>query len=79
VLPPTVAGYLKADQYGFTGSPNGDVTKAKAALQKCGQPNGFTVNIAARGDRPRRSPRRRASRRRWARSASSPDPAVPDR
>jgi peptide/nickel transport system substrate-binding protein len=53
VLPPTVAGYQKADQYGFTGSPNGDVTKAKAELQKCGQPNGFTINIAARGDRPK--------------------------
>jgi peptide/nickel transport system substrate-binding protein len=53
ILPPTVAGYQKADQYGFTSSPNGDVAKAKAALQKCGQPNGFSINIAARGDRPK--------------------------
>ena len=33
--------------------PAGDVTKAKAALQACGQPNGFTTGMAYRSDRPK--------------------------
>ncbi|HYS38843.1 MAG TPA: ABC transporter substrate-binding protein [Pseudonocardiaceae bacterium] len=53
VMPPTVVGYQKADQYSFIAQPNGDVAKAKSELQKCGQPNGFSVNISARGDRPK--------------------------
>ena len=52
VLPPTVVGYQKADTYGMLTSPNGDATKAKAALAACGQPNGFSTVIAARADRP---------------------------
>ncbi|HEY3609639.1 MAG TPA: ABC transporter substrate-binding protein [Pseudonocardiaceae bacterium] len=53
VLPPTVSGYQRADQYAATSQPNGDTAKAKSALQACGQPNGFSINIAARGDRPK--------------------------
>lgn len=53
ILPPTVDGYSKADTFNFQASPNGDQTQAKSELQKCGQPNGFSVNIAARGDRPK--------------------------
>jgi peptide/nickel transport system substrate-binding protein len=53
VMPPTVVGYQKSDQYGFLAQPNGDVAKAKAELQKCGQPNGFSVNVSARSDRPK--------------------------
>ncbi|HEX4702734.1 MAG TPA: ABC transporter substrate-binding protein [Pseudonocardiaceae bacterium] len=53
VLPPTVVGYQKADQYNFAANPNGDTAQAKSELQKCGQPNGFSINISARGDRPK--------------------------
>jgi peptide/nickel transport system substrate-binding protein len=53
VLPPTVSGYQKSDDYEFASNPSGDTAKAKSELQKCGQPNGFTVAISARGDRPK--------------------------
>jgi peptide/nickel transport system substrate-binding protein len=49
-LPPTETGYTKYDLYA-TPDNKGDVNKAKAALQACGQPNGFETNIAVRGDR----------------------------
>ncbi len=51
VLPPNVVGYQKYDLYP---TPNnaGDVSKAKAALQACGKPNGFNIGLSARGDRP---------------------------
>jgi len=51
ILPPNIVGYTKFDNFP---TPNnaGDVTKAKAALQKCGHPTGFSVNLSARGDRP---------------------------
>jgi peptide/nickel transport system substrate-binding protein len=51
ILPPNIVGYQKYDKYP---TPNnaGDTAKAKAALQKCGQPNGFSINLSARGDRP---------------------------
>ena len=52
VLPPTVSGYTKFDDYEALTDPHGDDTKAKQQLQLCGQPNGFTVNISARSDRP---------------------------
>lgn len=51
VMPPTVAGYEKAETYA-TPKNAGDATKAKSALKACGQPNGFTTNLSARGDRP---------------------------
>ena len=53
VLPPTVLGYEKADTYGILEKPNGDIDKAKAALQACGQPNGFSTVIVARANRPK--------------------------
>jgi peptide/nickel transport system substrate-binding protein len=53
VLPPPVVGYKEADTYGFLDDKNGNVEKAKEALTKCGQPNGFTTKIAVRGDRPK--------------------------
>lgn len=53
VLPPTVSGYQKADPYEAVSQPNGDITKAKSELQACGQPNGFSVNVSARADRPK--------------------------
>ncbi|WP_435153985.1 ABC transporter substrate-binding protein [Amycolatopsis sacchari] len=53
VLPPSVIGYQKYDLYGATTQPGGDLAKAKDALAKCGQPDGFSFNIAIRGDRPK--------------------------
>jgi peptide/nickel transport system substrate-binding protein len=51
LLPPSVNGYTKFDTYPSEGS-KGDVTKAKAALTACGQPNGFSTTLTARTDRP---------------------------
>ena len=51
LLPPSVNGYSKFDLFPSDGN-TGDVTKAKAALAKCGKPNGFSANITARSDRP---------------------------
>ncbi|TNC23548.1 ABC transporter substrate-binding protein [Amycolatopsis alkalitolerans] len=53
VLPPSVVGYQKFDDYEATTQPAGDIAKAKDELAKCGKPNGFSFNIAARGDRPK--------------------------
>jgi peptide/nickel transport system substrate-binding protein len=52
VIPPTVSGYTKFDDYEALTQPHGDDVKAKQQLALCNQPNGFTVNIAARSDRP---------------------------
>jgi peptide/nickel transport system substrate-binding protein len=49
-LPPTETGYTKYDLYPTPGN-KGDQAKAKAALQACGQPNGFETNISVREDR----------------------------
>jgi peptide/nickel transport system substrate-binding protein len=53
VLPPNIVGYQKFDNYAATTQVHGDLVAAKSELQKCGQPNGFTFNIAARSDRPK--------------------------
>ena len=52
-MPPTIIGYKSFDLYHALSMPNGDVTAAKAQLKLCGQPNGFSTNIAYRSDRPR--------------------------
>jgi peptide/nickel transport system substrate-binding protein len=51
VLPPAVPGYVKADPYNLLANPNGQVDKAKAALKKCGQPDGFETSIGYRSSR----------------------------
>lgn len=51
LLPPTVNGYTKFDEFATPGS-KGDVAQAKAELTKCGKPNGFSTNLTARSDRP---------------------------
>lgn len=51
VLPPNIVGYQKFDDYP-TPNNSGDVAKAKQELQTCGQPNGFSVGLSARADRP---------------------------
>lgn len=53
ILPPTVAGYTRFDLYNATSQAGGDIAMAKQELAACGKPNGFTVNISARGDRPK--------------------------
>ena len=52
ITPPNIPGAKSFDLYP---TPNhaGDVTKAKAELQQCGQPNGFSVGMAYRGERPK--------------------------
>jgi peptide/nickel transport system substrate-binding protein len=53
VLLPGMGGYSSFDDYKALSQPAGDVTDAKAALAKCGKPNGFTVGAAYRSDRPK--------------------------
>jgi peptide/nickel transport system substrate-binding protein len=52
IIPPTVTGYKKADTYPSEGN-RGDVAKAKEQLTACGKPAGFSMKLAARGDRPK--------------------------
>jgi peptide/nickel transport system substrate-binding protein len=53
LMPPNIPGFQKLDI--FTAGPDnkGDLDKAKAALQACGQPNGFETNMAYRAERPK--------------------------
>jgi peptide/nickel transport system substrate-binding protein len=52
VMPPLIPGYKKFDLY-ETPEHKGDVDKAKDALEKCGQPDGFETNISYRNERPK--------------------------
>jgi peptide/nickel transport system substrate-binding protein len=53
LLPPVVTGAQQFDPYNAKAKPAGDVDSAKAALAKCGQPNGFATNISYRAERPK--------------------------
>ncbi|MCU1538759.1 MAG: Oligopeptide transporter, periplasmic oligopeptide-binding protein OppA [Humibacillus sp.] len=53
LLPPIIPGYQAMDLYNAKSKPQGDVDSAKAALAKCGQPNGFETNISYRPERPK--------------------------
>jgi peptide/nickel transport system substrate-binding protein len=53
VLTPNIIGYQKIDPYEALTKPRGDLAKAKADLVTCGQPNGFTVGLGYRSDRPK--------------------------
>jgi peptide/nickel transport system substrate-binding protein len=47
MTPPTIAGHSDTANMYDSGKDNtGDVAKAKAALVKCGQPNGFSTKVA---------------------------------
>ena len=47
MTPPTIAGHsATANMYDSGKDNTGDVAKAKAALVKCGQPNGFSTKVA---------------------------------
>jgi peptide/nickel transport system substrate-binding protein len=52
LMPPVIPGAKAFDDYATPGN-KGDVTKAKAALAACGQPNGFSTNISYRTERPK--------------------------
>jgi peptide/nickel transport system substrate-binding protein len=52
-MPPNVVGYKSFDPYKALSQPGGDLTDAKSALAKCGQPKGFSTTIGYRSDRPR--------------------------
>ena len=51
VLPPSIPGYVDNDQYGLKDNPTGQPEKAKEALEKCGQPDGFETSIGYRASR----------------------------
>lgn len=52
IMPPVIVGYKKFDYYNALTQPSGDDTAAKQQLALCGQPNGFTTNMAYRDDNP---------------------------
>lgn len=53
LMPPMIPGFKSIDLYEAKAKPTGDPDAAKAALTKCGQPNGFETNIAYRAERPK--------------------------
>ncbi|HET7399351.1 MAG TPA: ABC transporter substrate-binding protein, partial [Intrasporangium sp.] len=53
LMPPGVPGHVDIDLYGAKSKPQGDPEGAKAALAKCGKPDGFETNISFRSERPK--------------------------
>jgi peptide/nickel transport system substrate-binding protein len=53
IMPPIIPGYQQTDEFPDGADHTGDLTKAKAALATCGQPNGFSTTMAYRADRPK--------------------------
>jgi peptide/nickel transport system substrate-binding protein len=53
LMTPNIAGYKSFDLYEALSKPGGDLAAAKAQLAQCGQPNGFSTNLAYRSDRPK--------------------------
>jgi peptide/nickel transport system substrate-binding protein len=51
VMPPQITGYADFDLYPNGEDNKGDVDAAKKSLEACGQPNGFSTNIAYRAER----------------------------
>lgn len=52
IMPPNIVGYKSFDYYNALTQPNGDISAAKQQLAMCGQPNGFSTNMAYRSDNP---------------------------
>ncbi len=52
MLPPMIPGYEDFDLYGVKDNPNGQADKAKEALEACGKPDGFEINMGFRSERP---------------------------
>ncbi len=53
LMPPMIPGYEDFDLYDVKANPTGQPDKAKEALEKCGQPDGFETNMGYRDDRPK--------------------------
>ena len=53
LLPPIIPGHQKLSVYPPGQDNKGDVAAAKDALQKCGQPSGFSTNLSYRAERPK--------------------------
>ena len=53
LMTPNIAGYKSFDLYEALSKPTGDLAAAKQQLALCGQPNGFSTNLAYRSDRPK--------------------------
>jgi peptide/nickel transport system substrate-binding protein len=53
MIPPTIPGYKKFDNYPVGADGHGDIAKAKAELALCGKPGGFSTVISARAERPK--------------------------
>ncbi|HLM21231.1 MAG TPA: ABC transporter substrate-binding protein [Propionibacteriaceae bacterium] len=53
VLPPLIPGYQAFDLYPNGQDHKGDLDAAKKSLEACGQPTGFSTNIAYRAERPK--------------------------
>jgi peptide/nickel transport system substrate-binding protein len=53
VLTPNIVGFRKFDLYEAITKPHGNLDKARQELTACGQPNGFSTNMAFRSDRPK--------------------------
>jgi peptide/nickel transport system substrate-binding protein len=53
LLPPAIPGYQEIDPFNLKAKPEGDVDAAKAALAKCGKPDGFETNVSYRPERPK--------------------------
>ncbi|MEV5961428.1 ABC transporter substrate-binding protein [Kribbella sp. NPDC051952] len=51
LMPPSVVGAQKFDDYNFEKDKNGNPDEAKKSLTACGMPNGFNINVAYRADR----------------------------
>jgi len=52
VMPPVVLGYKAFDLYHALSQPDGDLASARQQLAQCGQPGGFSTNLAYRDDNP---------------------------
>jgi peptide/nickel transport system substrate-binding protein len=52
IMPPNIVGYKSFDYYNALTQPGGDTAAAKQQLAACGQPNGFSTNMAYRSDNP---------------------------
>jgi peptide/nickel transport system substrate-binding protein len=53
LMTPNISGYKSFDLYEALSKPAGDLAAAKQQLALCGQPNGFSTNLAYRSDRPK--------------------------
>lgn len=53
LMPPLIEGYQKFDLYPNGKDHKGDLAKAKEHLKACGKPEGFSIKMAYRSERPK--------------------------